>query len=508
MKTLKTVVVVLMMVSMALAGGLVTNTNQSAYYVRTLNRNASTSIDAAYFNPAGLMKLDNGLHAYLSNQSIFQLKTIEADYNLGMNRSEFEGDVKAWLFPNFYLALKNDQWAVSAAAMPIGGGGSAVYDDGVPSFEQGIAQIVPMFQQNGMSVTDYKYNVSFEGSSIYLGFQSGVSYELNEQLSLYAGARYVSASNAYEGYLKDIKFNFGGGEDFMLGTDYFYGLQSQLNTGGDNLQNLINADAGGYTLSQLVSSGQLTDAQATQIKSGLIQAGVPETQVENMDVSTLQSTYYTLAEEMGGYGVMLEDKNLDATRYGYGFTGIFGVNYSPNEDLNIGVRYETITKLTMENDTKTNTTGRSEFEDGVEIGSDMPALLAVGVSYQMSPQIRLESSLNYYFSTNVDWDGREENLDNGMEAGLALEYSLNENLSLSGGYLYAGTAATPKYRSDLDYGLDSHTVGLGLGYKLTENLKLDLGALNTFYIEDENSDKSEIYNKTTLDYSLGVGYSF
>jgi hypothetical protein len=43
-----------------LAGGLVTNTNQSAMYTRLQSRNASTSIDAVYYNPAGLTKLGDG----------------------------------------------------------------------------------------------------------------------------------------------------------------------------------------------------------------------------------------------------------------------------------------------------------------------------------------------------------------------------------------------------------------------------------------------------------------
>ncbi|MCK7536356.1 MAG: hypothetical protein MZV63_37935 [Marinilabiliales bacterium] len=39
------------------AGGIVTNTNQSAAWVRMFARDASTGIDAVYFNPAGLAKL-------------------------------------------------------------------------------------------------------------------------------------------------------------------------------------------------------------------------------------------------------------------------------------------------------------------------------------------------------------------------------------------------------------------------------------------------------------------
>ena len=71
----------LMYPSVVQAGGIVTNSNQSASYVRMLARDASTSIDAVYYNPAGLTKLADGFHVSLSNQSIFQKKTIENTFN-------------------------------------------------------------------------------------------------------------------------------------------------------------------------------------------------------------------------------------------------------------------------------------------------------------------------------------------------------------------------------------------------------------------------------------------
>src|SRR5450759_46643 len=80
------------------AGGLVTNTNQSAAWVRLPSRNASIGIDAVYYNPAGLMKLENGFHISLSNQSIFQTRQITNDYAgpggaFGLNNHVFKGEV-------------------------------------------------------------------------------------------------------------------------------------------------------------------------------------------------------------------------------------------------------------------------------------------------------------------------------------------------------------------------------------------------------------------------------
>ncbi|MGC9364985.1 MAG: hypothetical protein ACP5FZ_10505, partial [Fidelibacterota bacterium] len=105
-----------------MAGGIVTNTNQSAAYMRTLNRNASTDVDAVYYNPAGLTKLEEGLHLSLSNQSIWQTKTVTNSYP-NLNNDEFVGDVSAPLFPNLYLAYKKGNVVISGGFEPIGGGG-------------------------------------------------------------------------------------------------------------------------------------------------------------------------------------------------------------------------------------------------------------------------------------------------------------------------------------------------------------------------------------------------
>jgi long-chain fatty acid transport protein len=68
MRKLLTSIASMLITGSIIAGGLVTNTNQSASWVRLPARNASVGIDAAYFNPAGLMKLENGFHLSVSNQ--------------------------------------------------------------------------------------------------------------------------------------------------------------------------------------------------------------------------------------------------------------------------------------------------------------------------------------------------------------------------------------------------------------------------------------------------------
>ena len=53
---------VMLVASCVFAGGFVTNTNQSAHYVRGIAREASTEVDAAYTNPAGTAFMKDGFH--------------------------------------------------------------------------------------------------------------------------------------------------------------------------------------------------------------------------------------------------------------------------------------------------------------------------------------------------------------------------------------------------------------------------------------------------------------
>lgn len=131
------------------AGGLVTNTNQSAAWARTLSRDASIDIDAVYFNPAGLAKLKNGLSLSLSNQTVFQTRTITSAYPfLTDSPRTYQAELTAPIFPSFYAAYKLDKWAFSAGFNIIGGGGSANFEQGIPSLEIPVSNLVPAYSSN------------------------------------------------------------------------------------------------------------------------------------------------------------------------------------------------------------------------------------------------------------------------------------------------------------------------------------------------------------------------
>jgi len=472
-KVLVTLFVSILAVTVVFAGGIVTNTNQSAAYMRTLNRNASTDFDAAYFNPAGLTSLCDGIHIGLSNQSIFQTREVENNFPY-LNKATFEGSVSAPLFPNVYAVWKKEKLAISVGFQPIGGGGSANFEKGLPSFE------LPVSDLKASLGTDYRLDAAFEGSSVYYGGQVGVSYKVMDMLSVALGGRYVMASNSYVGHLRDIEINVGG--NWMRADTYFTGVAASATGAASSLAPLVAAGAGGITLAQAQSAGYLSAAQVAQLEGGLTQFGVPST---GLTINQVQGAYTMVSAQMTGTAAQLGDVEVDAAQKASGITPVVSVFLTPMEGLEVAMRYEAKTTLELENETEVD--GSGMFPDGAKTRADIPAMFALGVGYQVLCALRAEVDLNYYFNKDVDWAGREELVDNGYEVGLALEYALNEKLLVSGGYSYGNGGATPEYQTDLSYSLKSSTIGLGAAYKIAPKMMLNVGALNTFYQADEKS---------------------
>ena len=75
--------------SEAMAGGLVTNSNQSASFLRNPARDAVIDIDGVYTNPAGVCFMPNGFHLGLSFQHPEQKRIVTTTFpTLGNNGIE------------------------------------------------------------------------------------------------------------------------------------------------------------------------------------------------------------------------------------------------------------------------------------------------------------------------------------------------------------------------------------------------------------------------------------
>lgn len=430
---------------------IVTNTNQSAAYIRLLSRNSSTEVDAAYYNPAGLVKLNDGWHLYLSNQMINQTKTIVNDFPL-LNNSTYEGKVNVPLFPDFYAVWKKGKLAVSFGFGPNAGGGSADFATGLPSFETNLAMLPLMITSMGLPTTAYSADIIFSGSSIYLGFQGNVSYAVSDMFSLAAGFRYITATNKYEGHLKSVMIN-------------------------------------------------------------------PYHPALNPTAAMMPAVTFFNAIGQPAYAAAVADAEVDAEQTAAGFTPIISLHATPIPELNFSLRYEFNTKLEFTNNTTVDGTGL--FPDGYKHREDIPAILAIGADYAISPAFRAALSFSLYFDKNADWEGRQDFLDkNGYEIALGLEYDITEMFTVSAGYMLSRYGLTDDFQSDMAHSLEADSFGFGGRIKLSSQLYIDLGALIASY-KDYSKQLAyyanpvtplgiyrELYQRKTVDFSVGINYSF
>jgi long-chain fatty acid transport protein len=547
MRKILTLITGTMITGTLLAGGLVTNTNQSAAWVRMPSRNATVEIDAVYNNPAGLMKLENGLHISLSNQTIFQTRTITSSYPY-LNDGNYKGTVSAPIFPSIYAAYKLKKFAFSVGFMPIGGGGGAKYEKGLPSFEMGVSDLVPSLASQG--ATAYKADIYFEGTSVFFGYQGAISYKINDFISVAAGARYVTAKNTYSGHLTDVQVMMG--ETWTPATTIFNNIVSNLNGIIGIPASLAPAIGAGYgtaTLQALVDAGQMTAAQKTAIETGLVYIGVPPAALPTLDLNTISGTVTTATPTLtstrntaAATSTLVADKTADVTQTGSGITPFFSVNISPVKNLNVSIKYEMATKLELVNKTAQDlligytATGEpiTQFPDGEKIRNDMPAMLAIGAELQLS-KIKLAAGGNYYFDKSADFghtwdndlnsstptvhiDNSEIIENNGLAFHCGAEFSLSDKLLVSGGYAWGNLGVNKLYQSDLTFANATHTVGLGGAYTIKDRFRINLGAAYTMYVEDEKTVHhflgttdlmpTETYTKSTLIFGVGLDLRF
>ena len=465
------------------AGGLVTNTNQSAAWARTLTRDASIDIDAVYFNPAGLAKLKNGLSLSLSNQTVFQTRTITSAYPfLTDSPRTYQAELTAPIFPSFYAAYKMDKWAFSAGFNIIGGGGSANFEQGIPSLEIPVSNLVPALQQQlapmdpgfvgaGLpgpsNITGYNMDASFSGSSIMYGIQLGATYAITDMISVALGGRYVMATNTYEGTMGGI----------TIDAPAFYG---GTQTAGNYLRTL----------------------------AGL--PGMPPASAEVLNTTA------------AGLDVMTADQALETVQKGSGFTPIIGVNINLGKMLNIGARYEHHTKIELKNDTEVDV-NPPMFPDGEVSRSDLPGMFALGATVKPLEKLAVSISMNYFLDKpayygNTDVTGEQINNEstideNGLTLAGSLEYKLLGILGLSAGFSYSNLGVNDSYQTDMSYANSSNTIAGGVFVDLGEMIRINAGYMYVMYDDYLKNNEgppawTDTYGKKTNIFAIGIDLSF
>lgn len=424
----------------AKAGGYVTNSNQNVAYLRNPAQNAVIGIQGAYFNPAGIGFMDNGWHLALDVQTALQRRYTTSTYEplkYGVDNDvrgykKYTGKSFVPALPHLSLAFKCDNLFASFHFGVISGGGKAKYDQGLGSFEAPVAMIPALINNlaGSQMVTGYDADVSLTGEQYNFAGQLNIGYKIDSHWSVSVGARLNYISNYYVGSLKNIQLQYAG---------------------------------------QMLPAANVLGTAVSMISGGLVPV---ETAV-------------------GMVGDLVSDKSLDAHQKDIAWTPVISVDYRTGK-FNFSARYEFNTKVRLNNDTKSNTTGISQFDDGKEVASDIPANINLGAEYSVKPNFRVALGFNYYFDKQSKQYNNETGLNdkqnylkhNSFEILGGLEYDLSKvvTLSIGANSNTFGFGNDAKYISDLSYTTSSISGGFGARINATKKIAVDLGIYKTFFL--------------------------
>jgi long-chain fatty acid transport protein len=166
--------------------------NCSAEWIRTPARNAATDAgDIVVYNPAGTIKLSDGFHLNIGNQSLFRKPTHSWDLGMGEGEKTASQSGSDNFLPNFYATYKSGNWALFTGIFVAGGGATANYPSGSINTDLVGLQAL-MAAQGAYGSTKNQY---LKASSMYLTSTMGMAYSLSDKFSMAIVGRYIDAKN-------------------------------------------------------------------------------------------------------------------------------------------------------------------------------------------------------------------------------------------------------------------------------------------------------------------------
>jgi long-chain fatty acid transport protein len=434
----------------AVFGTIITNTNQSVMYIRLPARNASMLIDAVFYNPAGVVHLDNGFHLAVHNQTVWQEKTVINNFPL-LKSDTYIGEVNVPIFPTLFAVYKKDKLALSFGFGPNSGGGTADFKTGLPTFEIPVSLIPSMISLMGLPTTTYSVEMAFKGKSVYYGFQGNIAYAINDVFSVAAGVRYIHAVTEYDGELKNIQVN---------------PQHPLLNPSGG----LISAS----TFFAAVGRPDLA-AQVADIAVDAKQTGSAITPLFGLNIRPSENLNIGIRYEFNTKLELTNDTTVDGT-------GLFPDGYEFRNDipaiLSLGLEYAIAPSLRI-------MVSYNQFFDSSAVWSEDPT---------------------------IDQDDLIDS--NSYDIGFGFEYDITDTILISAGYLRTQVGVTDEYQDGFSHELNSDTIGFGGRIMLTPQISLDLGGLYTSYTEAEVTLQrvdfplpfTEKYQRSNWAFSVGLGF--
>lgn len=475
------------------AGGLLTNTNQSASFVRNPARYASLETDAIYFNPAGTAFFEKGWRVSANWQMVWQSRDITSH----VDNKQYGAKIYVPVMPSVMASYSTGKWSFSGFFGIPGGGGNCSFDNGLPMFNQlgnGFKELLPIV--SGAQATGDAYS-AFQSTQYVFGLQLGAAYRILDNLSAYVGVRGNYTSASYNGAINFDAMSAKGATKVSP-------LSLDLTQKGISVTPIIGIDykVGNFNFAAKYEFRAVTNLKNNTKNLGIFgenyNKGVAKAG-ENIGTKVYQAAY---------------QQAYQATYDAYIAQGAPAEMAEQNATANAtNIATQKATQVAGEAGGKLGML--STLEDGKRLRNDAPASLSLGASWQATPWFKAMISGNYYFDKNATVESLLGGANNNKnlahdtyEIAAGLEFNVTKNLLLSAGVQYTDFGITNEYTSDLSFVNDSFMTGFGGKYSINEHWDINAGFCFAVYKKDKNTLKAATYERDTYNATIGVDFKF
>ena len=525
MKTLRIAAIAISLAAAetALAGGLLTNTNQNIVFLRNPARDAAIGIDGVYSNPAGVAFLGDGLHLSINLQNAHQTRTVTTGFPLfifnadkpGQTSRKFEGNADAPIIPSIQAAWNKGKWSLQFGFAITGGGGKCEFDGGLGSFEQVVASLpaAALTPINGQTMNDafagigkldpsspfakeqigngYSFDSYMRGRQYYYGFTLGAARKLTDNLSVYGGLRMLYGTANYYGYVRDIKIESA-----------IHGMANAPKHFGEAQLEL--AKYSGIAATKAEQAQAACNAAAAAGNTELA-AQYAEAANEAKKAATGLAACAAGANKLAA---LTQDIELNCDQTGWGIAPIIGVDYKAGR-LNLAAKYEFKTRMRLKNKSANSASAKNiemlaKYADGNKVAEDSPALLTVGAQYEIINGLRVMAGWHHYFDVDTK-QYTKDMLSDSNEYLFGAEYDICDIVQVSAGAQRTAYSLKDAGMNDISFNVSSWSYGFGVGVKVSEKVKINAAYFQTLY-DDYNKTEAIVTNSfTRTNRVLGLG---
>jgi long-subunit fatty acid transport protein len=431
----------------AAAGGVFASnldyaTNNSPEFFRNPagRLSAQDSADIAANNPAGTVRMGDGLFVNVSNHTIIKKYTIE-DRQTG---KEYESNKPDLFVPNMFVVFNpaNSRFSLWSHVGIIGGGGALYYPDGAPVVNRVIAA--------GMAGVDANYAAAGAANGPFSG------------LAASNFATTAGLLNAYNTIINKYHFSVMQ-QSYQIcqafGTTYSFSDKFSV--------------AAGARVVESSKTNKIYHSEGINSSSKFIDVEMTATGVQGI---------------LGVNYRPVQPLNLALT-----YESVNKMKYKVNVKSNGTDQWGKLSQML---------TDKLGMEDGKSFNYDMPHRFMLGATYDITPSFDVTVGgilyINDGFGVKIETgtnDSHELKYLNkyAYEIGVGYDWKITSQILWSAGVMWDNTNQNSDYMNEVNFHPQAFVVNTGFMFKVNEKLNVSFGFGRNFF-PDTNNDKNKAYS--------------